>query len=227
MSERLDRDELHALLGAYALGALDEAEREQVEEALLDDADARAELHRLEHAAAWLGHASPRPSQSSWAAVAAEIDRDLAGDAGVVPIGGPRSARWVRPFAAAAVALVMVVGAFALASVLDSGGGSAPVAGRVVVLRLADGRAAARAVLQPDGTGRIRSAEMPDPGAGHTYQAWSITDRGPVSAGVLGAHPVGHRFHTSRGATALAVTIEPTGGSMRPSTEPMASARLQ
>jgi hypothetical protein len=68
---------------------------------------------------------------------------------------------------------------------------------------------------------------MPDPGAGHTYQAWSITDRGPVSAGVLGARPVGHRFHASRGATAIAVTIEPAGGSTRPSTEPMASAQLQ
>ena len=55
----LTPEELHELLGAFALGALDDDERAQVEDYVLHDADARAELHQLEHAVAWLGHASP------------------------------------------------------------------------------------------------------------------------------------------------------------------------
>src|SRR6185312_11947963 len=91
---------------------------------VLHDTDARAELHQLEHAVAWLGHASPRPSASAWDAVRAEMDRDLAAGSGPAagPDGAPaapvvdlatrrRRVGWQRITAiAAAVALVVAAG---------------------------------------------------------------------------------------------------------------------
>lgn len=131
-------DEVRELLGAYALGALDPDERQQVDELLLVDASARAELHELEHAAAWLGHASLRPPESAWDAIAAEVDRDLAAgapepgaesDAGPDPKSGPewvpevtaltprrprRVSQWLVAAAAVVILAIGAVGVFAL-----------------------------------------------------------------------------------------------------------------
>ena len=83
MTDERSTNEMRELLGAYALNALDPDERAQVEAFLLTDPVARAELHELEHAAAWLGHASLRPPAGAWDAIAAEVARDLNGDGSV------------------------------------------------------------------------------------------------------------------------------------------------
>jgi anti-sigma factor RsiW len=49
------RPDLEALLGAYALDALDEEERDVVERFLADDPDARREADRLRAAAVAFG----------------------------------------------------------------------------------------------------------------------------------------------------------------------------
>ena len=89
MDERLTPEELRELLGAFALDAVDPEERAQVEEFVLDDRDARVELHQLEHAVAWLGHASPRPSDAAWNAVRLEMARDLRPDVILLDVGLP------------------------------------------------------------------------------------------------------------------------------------------
>ena len=81
MTPERSANEMRELLGAYALNALDPEERAQVDAFLLSDPEARAELHELEHAAAWLGHASLRPP-----AVRVECDRGRGG-------AGPRRIR--------------------------------------------------------------------------------------------------------------------------------------
>src|SRR5450830_581941 len=53
-----DRDELHLLAGAYALGALDVAEKARFEEYLLASEEARAEVASLSDTAVILGLAS-------------------------------------------------------------------------------------------------------------------------------------------------------------------------
>lgn len=58
-----------------------------------------------------------------------------------------------------------------------------------------------------------------------TYQLWVIDKRGPRSAGVLGRGPAGSvdRFVPDvRRGEQLAVTVEPAGGSTKPSTRPIA-----
>ncbi len=61
-----------ALLGAYALGAVDQAEREQVEAHLAGCAACRQELARLQEAADMLPPAS-RPPEELWKRIVAEV----------------------------------------------------------------------------------------------------------------------------------------------------------
>jgi len=233
MSGHPDPDELRDLLGAYALGAVDDEERARVEDLVLHDPDARSELHQLEHAVAWLGHGSPRPSEASWEAVRAEMDRDLAADAArgdaeiapVVDLAARRERpRWQR-LTAVAAAIVLVIGlGLAIGAVFSSDGtGDATT----VALSAPDGKVAVTARMDTDGSGTIETSALPDPPAGHEYQLWYQGARGDAmhSAGLLGAHPDGHRFQVPEQATRMAISVEPTGGSREPTTDPVAVSR--
>jgi anti-sigma-K factor RskA len=234
MDEKLNPDELRNLLGAFALGALDDDERAQVERYVLHDTAARAELHQLEHAVAWLGHASPRPSEASWDAVRAEMARNLAADghetaptpsesATVVDLASRRRSlpRWQRITAlAAAIALVLGFG-IAMLSVFsaDSGSGTTTVA-----LAAPDGRVAVTARLHTDGSGTIVRSSLPRAPAGHEYQLWAQPDPGTSmhSAGLLGTDPHGRHIHVPAHTDRIAISVEPDGGSRAPTTDPVA-----
>src|SRR4051812_29684961 len=233
-----DHDDGRELLGAYALNALDADERARVDELLLTDPSARAELHELEQGAAWLGHASLRPPSSAWDAISAEIEQDLAADraAGGVPLRRSlsRSRRWL---AAAAVALVVALGAGAVVTAVSRSSGPESVtskyaaarrdpAARTVALRTTDGAAAARAVVLPDRTAYMHGGDLPSASADRDFQLWAITPDGPVSAAVM--HDPGgvHRVRVAPGATSLAVTEEPRGGSREPTGIPIVTGDL-
>jgi anti-sigma-K factor RskA len=234
-----DRNDTRELLGAYALDALDADERAQVDELLLTDPSARAELHELEQGAAWLGHASLRPPERAWDAIAAEVERDLAGDraadvARPTSPGAPsRPHRWL---VAAAIAVLVAVGAAAVVAVTRSSGPDSVTsqyaaarrdpAARTVTLRNDDGTPAARAVVLPDRTAYMDGRGLPSAAVDRDFQLWAITPDGPVSAAVL--HDPGgvHRFRVARGATGLAVTDEPRGGSREPTTIPILTGDL-
>jgi anti-sigma-K factor RskA len=234
MEQDRDPQELRELLGAYALGALDDDEHARVEDYVLHDTDARSELHQLEHAVAWLGHASPRPSEASWQAVRAEMDRDLAertgadgpGDtapAPVVDLAARRTRpRWARLTAvAAALALVVAVGIGTI-SVLSSGDGSSPTT--TVALAAPDGQVAVRVRLHDDGTGTIVTSSLPAAPSGHEYQLWSQADATASmrSAGLLGATTEGDHFRIPEHSHRMAISVEPAGGSHQPTTPPVA-----
>jgi anti-sigma-K factor RskA len=237
MTSPPSHEELRELLGAYALGALDADEREEVDALLLTDADARAELHELEHATAWLGHASLRPSTRAWDVIAAAIvDGADPADSGDPAPARARS-RWApRLLAAAAVALLVAVGAGGLV-LIDRSPGTGTVAERArdalaaadarrVQLSSPDGRWSARAVVLPDGTGYVHGGDMPPVGPGRDLQLWSITPGGPVSAGLMPAAGGWHEFDAPGSATALAVTSERTGGSAVPTGTPVVTGEL-
>lgn len=229
--EAPDPEELRNLLGAFALGALDEEERAQVEDYVLHDADARAELHQLEHAVAWLGHASPRPNEASWDAVRAEMTRDLAatgdpGDAAPAPVVDLAARRRSRPrwqrltATAAAVALVLGFG-LAMLSVFSADHGSGTT---TVALAAPDGRVAVTARLRADGSGTIVTSSLPHAPAGHEYQLWSQPDAqtSMQSAGLLGADPDGRHIQVPQHTNRIAISVEPEGGSRAPTTDPVA-----
>lgn len=85
-----------------------------------------------------------------------------------------------------------------------------------------DGGGAAAAVLT-DGEAVFTASDLPDPGAGRTYQLWRQDGDHMVSAGVLALHD--GRVTTTVSAEVpvdvLAVSIEPEGGSDAPTTDPV------
>lgn len=241
-------DDMRDLLGAYALNALDPDERAQVDAFLLSDPDARAELHELEHAAAWLGHASLRPPAVAWNAIAAEVARDLDESPPtpevapeplpeVTPISSRpnRGARWLAAAAVAVLALGAAAGVVTLAGGndkrTDTTAQQARAAmrrssARVATLRSGDGQWSARVVLLPNRTGYLRAVAMPKTEPGHDLQLWSITPRGPVSAGVIRGSGVWHQFRAADATTAVAVTEEPRGGSSSPTGVPIVTGAV-
>jgi hypothetical protein len=142
----------------------------------------------------------------------------------------PAPHRWTSRLLAAA-AVVLVVGAGAVAwhpwTAEDK-----PVADRV----LAAGDAVRVERALPGGgtvtvvdSARLRRAvvitrDVPEPPAGRTYQMWLQTaDRQMVPAGLMGGgdHTVVLHGDSSR-AIGAGLTVEPAGGSQRPTTEPLA-----
>jgi hypothetical protein len=134
----LTREELQALLGAYALDAVDGDEREQVERYLETDPGARAEVESHREAASMLAMSGADAPAGIWDRIVSEIDgeqRDLGSsdvdppalDLGGLGAGEPRvdrslparrseresrrgiALRWVGVAAAVAAALIAVL----------------------------------------------------------------------------------------------------------------------
>lgn len=76
-------------------------------------------------------------------------------------------------------------------------------------------------------SGVAHAFRLPPAPANHSYQLWAIVDGRATSVKVFNSDPDGHALvesltlpPTSRGATAIYVTLEPDGGSTAPTTEP-------
>ncbi len=68
------------------------------------------------------------------------------------------------------------------------------------------------------------AAGLPEPPAGHTYQLWALQDARPRSLGTFGVEEgqaVVRIDDPVEGVDAMAVTVEPEGGSAQPSTDPV------
>ena len=235
MEQRLTPDELRELLGVFALGAVSPDEREQVETFVLDDLDARGELHQLEHAVAWLGHGSPRASRASWNAVQREMAADLEAErvavvtsapdstAPVADLAAHRNRRNWRQLVAVAAATALLLGTgIGVANVILKDSTNPP--GRSVALRAPDGGVPIRIVLERNGSGLVRSSDLPPALAGHVYQLWAQSSAtAPMhSAGLLGRSPKGHHVRVPPGSVRIAISVEPDGGSVEPTTDPVA-----
>ena len=231
------------LAGAYALDALDASEaaafRAHIatcgEHAALA-AELRATASRLPDSVepvdppaalrARLLDAIEREPQAGTAEVASFADAARARDA------RSSTSRWWRPNAwtaiAAALALFAVAaGAWALASSGSDGGGElAASASGVRSLVDAEGERVGTVVLFEDqGQAQVIFDDLPDAGAGQSYQMWSIEGGGAVSLAVMDEGTQGALvsvvdFDASQ-SEALAVTVEPAGGSDQPTSEPV------
>jgi anti-sigma-K factor RskA len=87
------------------------------------------------------------------------------------------------------------------------------------------------AAFTPDGKGYLVMVGLDPAPAGHTYQAWYIDAAGPHSAGLMTADADGYAVMVDEqpmtGATVVALTVEPTGGSDLPTTDPFAAGEVQ
>jgi len=242
-----DGGELDSLLGAYALDALDAADRARVEVYLEHDAAARAEVDEMRETAASLALLPDTPLEAPpevWSRIHDAIAR---AEPPADELAARRSTRawWIAPLAVAA-AIAIVVLAVQVASLnrqLDHAHQSRPDAiaaafdhamkvdgARTAGLRSTSGATLARVVLLPDGTGYLRGDDLRPLPDGRTYQLWALTGpaKAPVaiSAGVLGADPGAVGFRASGPVHGFALTEEHAGGVVQSRQQPIAAAEL-
>jgi len=258
------------LLGAWALDALDPAERAAVEDLLGRDPEAAREARSLLETSALLGEAVavPAPDEVRTATLAAVLRTAQEGTAAattgeasgphVAPAapGPSRPAAATRPGGAppgaptrpggrparrrawrtlaAALALAVAVAVPSVIAVRESHRATqaearadriaellADPGARVVAAEVTTGGTAV-AVVTADAA-LVTASGLIDPGAGNVYQLWVMRDGVPVpdatSAVSAGALQIGTDAY--RTGDALALTVEPVGGSSAPTTEPV------
>ncbi len=197
-----DTGDLDALLGAYALDALDSDERARVDAYLEDHSDARAEVDEMRETAASLALLPDSPLAAPpelWDRIAEVIAadpaptarRELAGDDELARVRARRARmKWLMPAAAAAAIALVVLAAqvvslhgqldkshqFGTSAMAEAFDRATKVDGaRVVGLKGGSGATLARIVLLPDGTGYMRGDDLAPLGADQTYQLWAVT----------------------------------------------------
>ncbi|OJV60861.1 MAG: hypothetical protein BGO38_08955 [Cellulomonas sp. 73-145] len=233
------------LLAAYALDAVDDLDRRRVEDLVAADPDAARELETLRATAAVLGaatSAAPPPELRRSVLDRISEERQVTAPAPVVgergtPRRRPRRTFWV---AVAAAALVAAAVPSVLAWRQTQEVHRVQAQQQEVVDLLADPHAQVRRADVPGGgtvvgvlsrdRALFTASGLQEPGAGKVYQLWVVRDGVPVpdavmaaGARIVRATPDDYVVLTHRYAAgdSLAVTVEPTGGSLKPTTSPI------
>lgn len=221
-------DEARELLGAWAVDALDDVERRAVERAIDDDPELAREAARLRRAVGdYVSDAAVEPPADLRERVLRAVAALPA--AGARPRPGRRRLPWL---AAAAAALLLVAIPSVLAWQADRRADQATAdlvelverlsepGTQVVQAEVADGGVAA-VLLGDDGAMFVASGlSRLD---GQDYQLWVIDADGPVSAGLLTVTDGTAVVDVGRldAGVAVAMTVEPPGGSSAPTTDPI------
>jgi hypothetical protein len=224
-------DDIHALVGAYALDAVDDLERAAFDRHLRDCEACRADAADLQAAAARLADGTwsvPPPSLRE--SVLAEIatTRQVAP---VAPARPRRSASLRLRLTAAAAAVVAAATAGSAVFVVQDQRvrhehALAEAASREKVILSAPDLVVRQEDLTTGGhvtvaTSRLQNAGVillagsAAPADGKVFEAWTIEAQGPVPAGT-GRTTLSHVVEDLSATSAVAVTIEPASGSIRP-----------
>lgn len=233
--------ELHTLSGAYALNALSAEEVAQFREHLDACPACRQEVRELQKAAADMGAAeSLTPPPHLRERVLAEADRTpqlppLTRGSTAAPSDGADVVAMRRPWAtrllvAAAAVLLVAAGAIGLSQLQEEEQGTLLAQEVVQVFEAED---ANTATMETANGGRISVATSPSRGEmavdtdelppldeDHVYQLWAIQGDEISSVGILEPEK-GAAMEMPAPDTEVAITIEPAGGSVQPTTEPI------
>jgi len=232
--------DVHALVGAYAVDAVDDVERAAFERHLAECQDCRRELASLQEAAAMLAAVEPvEPPERLRGQVLAGIGavRPLP-PAAAEPRHDPLPRRRFRPatlVAAAAAVLALGAGAVVWQQVTDDTSQAPPTVTEAD--RILDARDAEEYTQSHDGVEvtvvRSRSLgkavlvteDLPAPPDGKVYELWlSHEDEGMVPAGLIEGGAQRVVLDGDAGAAIGAgITVEPEGGSDEPTSAPMMS----
>jgi len=224
------------LLSGYAANALDEQERCAVSEHLAEcrrhDAELTAMRSDLERVALSMQPVEPpaglrdsllRAFDEAVATPQAAPEqlptrrRDASAKRGI--FSGPAFAYAV---AAAMLALAIGLGAWGLSR------GDGDAGGRIVIAQSSTGDASMKLTYLPEQQVAVMEVDLPSLPAGRVYQAWRIDGGAPVSLGVMETTSGRIAMEVDlSGATAVALSVEPTGGSAAPTTNPILIADLE
>jgi anti-sigma-K factor RskA len=239
----MDRERFEELKDAFVLGALPEEERREFEEYLAAYPERQAEIDELSALAGLLALApqeqepSPALRRSIMAAVDTEAERPHAEPRpGLTKI---REFLGVRTLALGAAAL-LVIGLFSWnmllqAQIQDLQGqaqpAQAPQDSRLVTLKGSGAARQARAevMILDNDRAVLMAEEMPPVPEEKTFQIWVIQNNVPKPGGLFEQREewvVTSIEIPVNGANSIAITVEPEGGSPRPTTEPMLAAEL-
>ncbi len=239
---RMDHERFDELKDAFVLGALPEEERREFEEYLAAHPERQAEIDELGTVAGLLAlspqeqEPSPELRRSIMDVVEAEAERPR------TPSGLARMREFlsIRNLALGAAAL-LVIGLFSWNMVLQGemrdlqsriqGMQASEEDSRMVAL---EGSGAARqarveVMILEDHRAVLMAEDMPPVPEDRTFQIWVIENDEPKPSGLfdIGEDQVAVVVENPvEGADAIAVTVEPDGGSPQPTTEPMLVARL-
>ncbi len=237
----MDRERFDELKDAFVLGALPEEERRELEEYLAAHPERQAEIEELGAVAGLLAlspreqEPSPELRRSIMEVVETEAQRPRARSGSV--LARMREFLGIRDLALGAAAL-LVIGLFSWNMLLQgemrdlqSRIQGSQEEGRMVALEGSGPARQARAevMILEDHRAVLMAEDMPPVPEDKTFQIWVIENDVPRPSGVFevredrAAIVVENRVD---GADAIAVTVEPEGGSPRPTTEPMLVARL-
>lgn len=242
MDRELSSEEIQDLLAAYAIDAVDDDERRAIDQYLVHNADARAEVSGFQHSASYLAHTGGPPPPGVWERLESAIHESTRAEAPAPPrlVPNARRARTPRRWqwvAAAASVVAVVFGAlwlFGGGTDSESAGGTTALAtaaehasgARKAKLVDADGNVLAKAVVLPDGTGYVTS-QLPKLPVGRTYQLWGVDNRNTISLGVMGPSPDVIAFHAAGHPAAIAITEERAGGVPVTKNNPAAAGDLK
>jgi anti-sigma-K factor RskA len=211
----MDDETIHELTAAYVLDALDTDERDAYEAHLAGCAQCRAEvgeLSSLSEALAYAAEPADPPEQLRGRILdAARAER---------PNVAPLRPRWARPVAAAAAIAACVAVGLGVWNVSLHDQLSKPQALQHVPVTGAPGSL----VVSTNGSAALVLYRIGAAPAGKTYEAWVIRGKqAPVPAGLFSGG--GATFVPIRGkvesGSAVAVTVEPAGGSPQPTSRPI------
>lgn len=240
--------DLHSLTGVYAAHALDGAELASFEQHLGECPACRSEVAGLSETTSWLaaGVATSPPSELR-ARVLAEVAhvRQLPP---LTPVSGPdeidelerhRARRWYRQPLAAAAALMLVVSVGLGALAIDARQRAQLAeerASRIAAIATDRDRVEVDVpvssgghgtVIAADGSAIFRTSDIALLPGDRVYQLWIIRGDSPQSAGVLGrGGELEALVEGMRPTDALGLTIEPAGGSTRPTGELVLRAEM-
>ena len=222
-------DEVEELMGAYVLGALPSESLSDIGEHLLTCAN-HPDAAELGAVASSLALVAPErePPPALKTRIMDAVNKESR--APVAAARGPSildRLRRLKPTLAAPYALAGVLAVALIAVLLTNDGGSSEP--RTSVINMT-GQGEARAVLHvlEDGLITMEAAGLEPLTDDQTYQVWGIESGQPTSLGLLGPAPDGEALGAMRAdlssVDAVAVTIEPAGGSPQPTTTPILAA---
>ncbi len=233
--------DIHALVGAYAIDALEDIERAAFERHLAECPTCQSEVTGLREAGAIIGSSvAVEPPAGLRAKVLADIAtvRPLppAVDRPAVAAGGRRRFRPAALVAAAAAVIALGGVAAVTQPWQDESSQRVTVADQIrsaedaeTYQETLDGGAEAT-VIRSESLNRavLVTSDMPDAPSGSVYELWLLHDGVMVSAGLMppGAHEVILEGDPAT-AQGVGITVEPEGGSEEPTSDPIALIEFQ